>query len=146
MSELTQQELENVAVVNRYVEEVWNEGNLDAVDELLAEDYVHGTPPPGMSPDREGFKQYVAMQKAAFPDLHITEEDTIVGGDKVVQRYTAQGTHEGELMGNAPTGNEVSINGISIYQVEDGQIVKDWTIVDLLGLMQQVGAVPGPGE
>lgn len=135
---------ENVAIVNRYMEEVWNEGNLDAVDELLAEEYVHGTPPPGMRPDREGFKQYVAMMREAFPDLSQTVEDTVAEGDKVVQRWTGRGTHTGALMGTSPTGTEVTIRGISIYRISGGKIARDWTIVDLLGLMQQLGVVPSP--
>jgi steroid delta-isomerase-like uncharacterized protein len=137
---------ENVAVVNRYLEEIWNKGNLDAVDDLLSEDYRHGTPPPGMEPTREGFKQYVGMVKSAFPDLTLRAEDTIAEGDKVVQRNVGRGTHRGDFVDVPPTGKEVNIDGISIYQVRDGRIVKDWTIVDLMGLMQQIGAIPAPDK
>lgn len=136
---------ENINVVNRYMEEVWNKGNLDAVDELLAEDYTHLTPPPGMEPTREGFKHYVAMMQDAFPDLTLTAEDTVVDGDKVVQRYTSKGTHEGELMDIPPTGHTVQIDGISIYNVQDGRIVEDATQIDFAGLLAQIGAIPAPG-
>ena len=144
MTELTQQERQNVAVVNRYLEEVWNAGNLNAVDELLAQEYVHGTPAPGMPPGREGLKQFIAMMRAALPDLSHSVDDTIAHGDKVVQRSTARGTHKGELMGVPPTGTGVTIEGISIYQVIGGKIAKEWTIVDRLGLMQQIGAALEP--
>lgn len=135
---------DKVNVVNRYVEEVWNKGNLDAVDELLAEDYTHLTPPPGMEPNREGFKDFVAMMKSAIPDLTLTIEETIANGNKVVQRYTSRGTHQGQLMGNPPTGNEVAIDGISIYDVRNGRIVADATQVDFAGLLAQIGAIPAP--
>lgn len=133
-----------VNVVNRYIEEVWNKGNVDAVDELLAEDYTHLTPPPGLKPTREGFKKYVAMMQDAFPDLNLTVEETIVDGDKVVQRYKSKGTHRGELMGISPTGNTAQIDGISIYTVKDGKIVDDATQVDFAGLLAQIGAVSMP--
>lgn len=134
-----------IDVVDRYVEEVWNKGNLDAVDDLLAEDYTHLTPPPGMEPTREGFRKYVAMMKDAFPDLNLTVKDTIADGDKVVQRYTGEGTHEGELMDIPPTGNRIQIDGISIYTVQGGRIVEDATQVDFAGLLAQVNAIPTPG-
>ena len=136
---------EKINVVNRYVEEVWNKGNLDAVDELLAEDYTHLTPPPGMEPNREGFKNFVAMMQGAFPDLNLTVKETIADGNKVVQRYRSKGTHQGELMGNPPTGNEVQIDGISIYDVQNGRIVTDATQVDFAGLLTQIGAIPASG-
>lgn len=132
----------NRNLANRYAEEVWNKGNIDQIDELLAEDYQHGSPPPGVSPDREGFKQFVSMAHNAFPDYQLTVEDSLAQGDKVVQRWTARATHEGKFLGVPPTGNDVSFTGISIYQIEGGRIVRDWTRVDLMGLMQQIGTVP----
>ena len=131
-----------IDLANRYAEEVWNRGNIDQIDKLLAEDYQHGSPPPGMSPDREGFKQFASMAHSAFPDYQLEVEDTLAQGDKVVQRWTVHATHEGEFMGVPPTGNDVTFTGTSIYQIEDGKIVKDWTRADMMGLMRQIGAVP----
>lgn len=145
MTQRTQQEPENVAVVNRYLEEVWNQGNLNVVDELFTEDYTRDNPA-GLPPNSEGFKQMAGMIHAAFPDLTLTVDETLTQGDKVVQRWSGRGTHDGELFGVPPTGNEVSYAGISIYRLEDGKIARDWTIVDMMGIMQQIGAVPGPGE
>jgi len=125
------------------------EGNLDTLEDALAEVYaedivVH-------EPDEdvrgvEGLKQFVTMIRSAIPDLHITLEDDIAEGDKVVSRWRAQGTHQGELMGIAPTGNQVMITGITIHRIEEGKIVEEWENWDALGLMQQIGAIPSPEE
>ena len=84
------------------------------------------------------------MMRAAFPDLQYTVEDQIAEGDKVVTRYTASGTHRGELMGIAPTGSRVEITGISITRVEDGKIEEIWETHDALGMMRQLGVIPSP--
>ena len=127
----------------------WAEGNLDTLEDALAEVYaedivVH-------EPDEdvrgvEGLKQFVTMIRSAIPDLHITLEDDIAEGDKVVSRWSAQGTHQGELMGIAPTGNQMMITGITIHRIEEGKIVEEWENWDALGLMQQIGAIPSPEE
>ena len=136
---------QNEALVNRYMEEVWNKGNLDALDELFAENYVAGLPMPGTSPDLEGFRQFIAMARAAFPDLRQTVEDSFAAGDRVVQRWTFGGTHKAEFMGVPPTGKDVAFDGISIYRIEGGRILQDWTIPDLASLMTQLGVIPAPG-
>src|SRR5215208_7477197 len=125
------------------------EGNLDTLEDALAEVYaedivVH-------EPDEdvrgvEGLKQFVTMIRSAIPDLRITLEEDIAEGDKVVSRWRAQGTHRGELMGIAPTSNQVIITGITIHRIEEGKIVEEWENWDALGLMQQIGAVPSPEE
>ena len=94
----------------------------------------------------EGLKQFVSMIRSALPDLRITLEDDIAEGNKVVSRWGAQGTHQGELMGIAPTGNHVAITGITIHRIENGKIVEEWENWDALGLMQQIGAIPSPEE
>ena len=132
----------NIDIVNRYNDRVWKEGELDAVDELLAEDWEHGSPPPGMPPTREGLKQFAGMMHQAIPDLSMTVNDTVAEGDKVVQRWTAKGTHRGEFFGVSATGNPVEFSGISIYQLRDGKIVRDWTIPNMLPLLEQIGAAP----
>src|SRR5215212_7456435 len=76
----------------------------------------------------------------------VTLDDDLAEGEKVVSRWRAQGTHQGELMGIAPTGNEVAITGLTIHRIEDGKIVEEWENWDALGLMQQIGAVPAPEQ
>ena len=125
------------------------EGNLDTLEDALAEVYAEDIVL--HEPDEdvrgvEGLKQFVSMIRSAIPDLHITLEDDIAEGDKVVSRWSAQGTHQGELMGIAPTGNQVMITGITIHRIKEGKIVEEWENWDALGLMQQIGAVPSPEE
>ena len=133
---------ENISVIERYSEEVMNNGNLDAVDELLADDYVHHTPPPGMPPNRNGFRQFVAAAHRGLADLTLTTDDILAQGNKVVQRWTNRAVHEGEFMGVPATGKEVEFSGTSIYTIRDGKIAEDWTLFDAVGLMQQLGAIP----
>lgn len=135
---------ENKAIVRRINEEVWEKGNLAAVDEIFAAQYVDHNPLPEMTPDREGLKQSVTMMRAAFPDLHTRTEDLVAEGDKVVNRWTASGTHKGEFMGIAPTGKQVTVAGIQICRIVAGKVVEDWTEVDMLGMMQQLGVIPSP--
>ena len=91
-------------------------------------------------------KRYAAMLRVAFPDLHQTIEEQIAEGDKVAYRWTARGTHQGELMGLAPTGNRVLFTGISIARLSEGKIEEIWENYNALGMMQQIGAVPSPEE
>jgi predicted ester cyclase len=97
-------------------------------------------------PDLESFKQFLPMFRTAFPDMSPTVEDMIAEGDKVVDPLTWQGTHQGELMGIPPTGNTVTVTEMHIYRISEGKIVERWGQPDLLGMMQQLGAVPPPGE
>ncbi len=126
---------ENKALVRREQAELWNHtGNLDAAAELFAPDRV------------EDAKQQAASIRRGFPDLESTIEDLIAERDKVVAHWRAQATHQGEYMGIPPTGNRVNFRGISIYRIEGGQIAESWNVSDLLGLMQQLGAVGEPGQ
>ena len=136
---------ENKAIELRFFEEVVNKGNLAVLDELLAPDFVDHSAPPGIAADREGYKQFFAMAHSAFPDFHSTLEDMFAEGDKVVQRFTASGTHKGEWMGIVPTGKQMTISGIAIHRITGGKIVEDWTNMDMLGALQQLGVVPAPG-
>jgi steroid delta-isomerase-like uncharacterized protein len=136
---------ENKEKVRRFLQEAFNEGNLGVVDELFATDYVlHDPASPEEVSGPEGIKQFVQMYRSAFPDTHITVEDQIAEGDEVVTRWTGRGTHQGELFGVAPSGNQVELSGITISRFEGGKFVEDWTNSDTLGLMQQIGAVPSP--
>ncbi|TMI70143.1 MAG: ester cyclase [Bacillati bacterium ANGP1] len=136
-------EEENKAIVRRVNDEVWNMGNLEAIDELIADDFVTtviGAPEQIRGPD--GFRDFVLMYRKAFPDLRLTIDDQIAEGETVVTRWTATGTHEGELMGIPPTGKQATTAGININRISGGQLVDGWGIFDQLGLLQQIGAVP----
>lgn len=137
---------ENKALVRRIVEEAWNKGNLAVVDELLSPDYVLHIPLPGEAPGRKGYEQAVSMHRTAFTDFRLMIEDMVAEGDKVVIRWTIRGTHKGEYMGIAPTSKEVTYTGISIRRFEGGKIAEEWLELDTLGLMQQMGVVPPPGQ
>jgi steroid delta-isomerase-like uncharacterized protein len=138
---------ENKALVRRWFDEVLTRGNLQQVDELFAPNYIlHG---PSISQEvhgREGIRQYVATYRAAFPDAHFTVEDQIAEQDMVVTRWTARGTHQGELEGIAPTGNQVKIASLVISRIAGGKIAEDLTNFDALGLMQQLGVIPPPEQ
>jgi steroid delta-isomerase-like uncharacterized protein len=137
---------ENKAIELRFFEEVVNKRNLAVIDELFATNFVDHSAVPGIAADREGLKQYFAMVHSAFPDFHSTLEDMFAEGDKVVQRFTARGTHQGEFMGIAPTGKQVTIPGIAIHRITDGKIVENWVNMDMLSMMQQLGVIPPPGQ
>jgi steroid delta-isomerase-like uncharacterized protein len=138
---------ENKALVRRSFEEVFNQGNLDAVEEIFAPDYVlHDPTSPEEIRGTEGMRQYVSMYRTAFPDLQQTIEEQIAEGEKVATRLTGRGTHQGELIGIPPTGNQVEAPGIVINRISGGKIAESWANYDALGMMQQIGAVPAPGE
>jgi steroid delta-isomerase-like uncharacterized protein len=139
-------EAENKTIAERFNEDVWGRGDEAALEELLAPDFVDHDALPGQSPDREGHRQILAEFRSAFPDLHVTTEDVVAEGDKVVSRWTARGTHQGELLGIAPTGNGVTIKGIDVLRIAGGRIVERWAQSNDLELMQQLGVVPTPGQ
>ncbi len=137
---------ENKANARRAFEEVMNKGDLSVANEIIATDYVGHAP--GM-PDfkgPEGFRQYMTMMRTAFPDIHLTVEDTVAEGDKVVNRYTGRGTHKGELMGIAPTGKQATITGMVISHYVGGKQVEAWVSSDMLGMLQQLGVAPPVGQ
>ena len=136
---------ENKALMRRFYEEI-SKGNLAVVDELTAVDFVDHSPfVPGLAPGRQGTLELFTMIRAAFPDLRITAEDMVAEGDKVVARVTMSGTHRGEFMGIAPTGKQITVGIIEILRIAGGKMVEHWNVVDSLGMMQQLGAVPAPG-
>lgn len=132
---------ENKALAHR-----WNlifEGDFAIAEDIIADDCVYHDGPPDLLPGPEGVKEWAIMFRSGFIDLRITEEEFIAEGDKVVGRFVAQGTHQGEFMGVRATGNSVTISGINIMRIADGKIVEHWVNYDALGLMQQIGAIPG---
>jgi predicted ester cyclase len=130
---------ESKALARRVLEEMFNKGNLDVADELLAPNYVdHDPAMPEDIHGPEGFKQYVSGYRSAFSDLHLTFEDQIAEGDKVVTRWTGTGTHDGELSGIAPTGNRVTLPGMEIVRISGGKLVEGWEGYDTMNLMRQL--------
>jgi serine phosphatase RsbU (regulator of sigma subunit)/predicted ester cyclase len=131
-------EEQNKAVVRRLIEEVYNRGNLDMADELLAPDYVDHTWPPGKYAGREGLKRSVAKQRAASSDLHINIKEQIAEGDKVVSWVISSGTHDRErFLGLAPTGERMTMKHIFISRVVEGKIVEVWGVADISDVWQQ---------
>ena len=136
---------QNKAVVRRFIEEVWNDGNLDAIDELISEDHVDHDPAQAAMPGgREGVRAFVQMYKSGFPDAHIELGELIAEGDLVAGTWTATGTQTGDLMGIAPTGRSVTVTGIGVDRVRDGRIVESWANYDALGMLVQLGVAPAP--
>ena len=137
---------QNKLVARRFFEDAYNTGRLDLLDELLGADYADHKAPPGTPRGPEGIKRVITMFRTAFPDLRFTIEDQVAEGDKVVTRYTFEGTHRGTLTGIPATGKRVGISGVSIYRIADGKMQEAWIEYDLLGMMQQLGVVPAPTQ
>ena len=137
---------ENKAIIRRFFEEVWNEKNINVIDEVIAAEQVDHSLPPGLPAGVEGVKMFVGMYLNAFPDTQMTIEDQIADGDRVVTRWRATGTHKGELMGIPATGKQMSITGIDINVVSGGKSVEHWGEFDQMAMMQQLGVAPAPGE
>lgn len=134
---------DNKKLVRRFYREI-DEGNIDAMDELVAEDYIDHSPPPfPVPPGREGVKQAFRIFWAATPGTHDIE-DQIAEGDKVVTRMTARGVHEGDLPGIPATGNHLEMTATVIHRIEDGRLVEKWSDKDTLHLLQQLGVIPPP--
>jgi steroid delta-isomerase-like uncharacterized protein len=133
---------DNKALARRVIERIINTGDVSAVDEVIATDYVYSSP--GMPDVRgpEGMKEFVGMYRAAFPDVRLTVDQQIAEGDSVLTRWTATGTHLGEFMGMAPTGKQVTVNGMILSRFADGKLIDDYEIMDVFGLVQQLGGMP----
>ena len=132
----------NSALVRRFVEEIFNKGNIAVAEEILAPDYLHHDPTHEFGSGIEGFKEMISLYRQAF-DLKIVLDDQIVSDDKVVDRWVGYGTHQGPFMGLEPTGKRITATGISIHRVKDGKIAETWNNYDALGIFQQLGIVPG---
>jgi steroid delta-isomerase-like uncharacterized protein len=124
------------------MEEVLNKGNMQVVDELIAPNFVEHDPFPGQAPGVEGLKQAMVALRQAFPDLHVTVDEMLSDGDKVVIRSTMKGTHKGNFMNIPATGKQISVEGIDIVRISNGRAVEHWGVTDNLTMMQQLGLVP----
>jgi predicted ester cyclase len=136
----------NKASMRRFYDEVFNKKNTAAIDEFIDPNQVDHAAPPGTPGGLEGARQTVTMYLTAFPDLYFTVEDHIAEGDKVVARLTVRGTQQGVFMGIPPTGKHVTVTAIDINRFAGGKSVEHWLNMDTLGLLQQLGVVPMPGQ
>ncbi len=131
----------NKALALRFLDEV-NAGNLDAFDNLVSEDYIEHEAFPGLpTTGPEAPKAAIGMFRAAFPDLHVSADDTLADGDKVVVRGTISGTHQREFMGIPPTNNSFEVQFIDITKFENGKATEHWGVTDQAAIMQQLGLV-----
>ena len=132
----------NKKVVVEFIDGLFSRGDLGAVDAYLSEDYVDHDPPFGSSGDREGMRGVGATMRTACPDWHSEVHLLVAEGDLVVEQFTARGTHQGELMGVAPTGRELVLRGINIFRISGERIIERRGRLDELGLLRQLGMVP----
>ena len=122
----------NKALARRIVEEMWNTQNLKVVDEVYSPEFGGG---------HEATKQFVTTHLTTFPDLHITIQDQIAENDLVATRYVMRGTHQGEFADIPPTGKQFTVTGIEMHRFADGKLVELWNVVDVLGMLQQLGVI-----
>lgn len=131
------------ASIRRFYEDVLNNGDLAALDELAVRDYEEHDPLPGQAEGLQGLKERVSMIRDAFGE-HFTIKHLITEGDEVAVRWIGTGTHVGEFMGIPPTNRSFEITGIDIYALRDGKMSAHWHVVDQLSLLQQLGLIPTP--
>ena len=130
----------NKVLLRRYIEDVWHQGNLAALDTYLAADYRRHVSPTAPPLTRDGQKQRLAGFRSAFPDIALTLEDVLAEGDRVVFRSTIRGTHKGAFQGIAPTATRVTVALLDMVRIQDGRIVEQWGGPDLFDLLRQLGA------
>jgi predicted ester cyclase len=131
----------NKKVFERVIEQAYNKGNVDVLNEAFAPNFVEhqaGIVPP----KAEGVKRSIAFLRGAFPDLELTIEEIITNGDKTWARITGRGTHQGPFMGLPPSGRAFTITVMDVCRFENGQIVEHWGVADQLSVMAQIGALP----
>jgi len=133
----------NMALSRRVLDEAFNAGNIDVIDELVTTDFVnHDAALPEAMIGPDAAKATISGYRTAFPDLRITIEQQIADDQGVATRWSAKGTHQGDLMGMSPTGKQATVTGITIDRIVNGRIAESWTNWDTLGMLQQLGVVP----
>ncbi len=141
---------ENKALYHRFIGEALNQGNLETIDELIAGDYINyslaevesGTESTKLARGPEGMKELVGLFRTAFPDMRMSPEAVFAEGDVVIGRGVWEGTHQGPFQGIPPTSAQVRVPYIDIWRIEDGKFAETWVQMDMLSLMQQIGALP----
>jgi steroid delta-isomerase-like uncharacterized protein len=134
----------NKTVIQAFIEEVLNQQRLDRADDLVKENFVELDPLPGQEQGREGLKAILGALFSAFPDMHWVVKEMVAEGEKVVTRFVWTGTHRGVFLGIPATGRSVEVKGVVIDHLEDGKMADSRILMDTIGLMQQLGAIPGP--
>jgi predicted ester cyclase len=134
---------ENKALIRRFVEETFNEGNLEVADEVYAPEFVSHEPDGPVERSPEYVNGFVGTYRGAFPDGHATVEDSIAESDRVAYRWTFRGRHRGELMGIGPTERQVTITGLTVDRVSGSEIEEEWYKFGRLGMLQRLVAAPG---
>lgn len=137
---------EIVAIHRRYNDEVLSQGELSLIDDIMTPDYVDHWPG---APDLHGpgaLRQFIAGARRAFPDAAFTVEDRVVAGDRIAVRWTLRATHRDEFLGAPPTNRLVTTTGVAIHRFRGGMICESWDMMDTLGLLQQMGAIPAPAQ
>ena len=135
---------ENKKFMTLFIEEVINNKNLDAANNIVREDFIEHLPFPGQGPGREGLKFALNSMFTGFPDMHWTVDEQIAEDEKVVTRFTWTGTHQGEFMGIPATNKQVEVWGVVIDVVNNNLFSESRIIMDTVGLLQQLGVMPGP--
>ena len=133
----------NKALATRFYE-VFNSGKVDNLDDFVSQDYSQHSI--GLPPGLAGVKMFMGAFHAGFPDAKLVVEDLLADGDRVIGRWVVTGTQTGELLGIPASGKAVSITGIDIWRVADGRLAEHWDNWDQMGMMQQIGAIPTPGQ
>ena len=131
---------QNKQIVSDFIAALFTDGDLTAVDRYLDTDFTnHDAPMPGLPDGREGMRTAAEMFRKAFPDWRAEAQHLIAEGDLVAEHFTARGTHQGSVMGEAPTGGKIHLHGMQIFRIARGKIVERWGVLDQLGLLQQLG-------
>ena len=136
----------NKALIRRFGEEILNQKNLAAIDDICRPDYVEYDPAPGQGPGAEGLKQWFGQVFVGLPDMHWTIEEQVAEGEHVMSRWTWRGTHLGELFGIPATGKQVTVAAWTSDHIVDGKLADSRIILDMFGMMQQMGIIPAPGQ
>ncbi len=117
-------------------------GDLDVIDQIVAEDFVEHEPFPGIPPDKEGVRQFFRVFRAAFPDLHMEPHEMLVDGDLACARITVTGTHQADFLGIPPSDRQIEIGGFDMLRLRDGLVTEHWGLTDTLTMLEQLGAGP----
>jgi predicted ester cyclase len=141
---VSEQEQQNKRTIERLYEEVVNQGRLEVLDEICWPDHVEHNPFPDQLQGVEGLKQRASMVRAAFNPT-FTLEHVIADADKVAVMWTNRGTNTTEWMGIPPTGKSFAVQGVDIHLFREGRLAEHWDVVDVYGMLVQVGAIPAPG-
>jgi len=136
--------MDNAAIIQRFTDDVINQGRYEVCDEIVAEDFLELDPLPGQRQGREGLKEAIAMMRSAFPDIHWVTDESISSGDKVVTRFTWTGTHRGPFLGIPATGRPVTVKGVVIDRLVNSRMTDSRILMDTFSLMMQLGAIPPP--